>query len=62
MRRQEDYHVRYGRLSSRVERLFITLIITSTITLILGQSLFSFDSVRHFFVKTEQWEGNDQIP
>ena len=62
MRKQEDYHVRFGRFSSRMERFILTLIIVSTITLILGQSLFSFDSIRQYLVETEQWEGKAQTP
>lgn len=62
MRRQEDYHVRYGRFSSRIERFIVTLIIASTITLIIGQSLYSFDSIRQLLVETERWEGKTETP
>ncbi len=62
VRRQEEYKLRFVKISSRIEKWIVTFIIASTITLVIGQSLYSFDLIRHFFVETEDLEGKAQTP
>lgn len=62
MSRQEEYNVRYKRLSKRVEKGIVMLVVVCIAGLVGGQFLYVFDPIRHMLVETVRLEGATQVP
>lgn len=62
MCRRNEYDASFCRLSSRVEKGLITLIVCSVCLLVAAQTACSYEPVRHLFVKADRWEGTFYKP
>ena len=62
MKRSDEFNRLFLRLSNRLERVLLFLLILSAITVCLGQiALATFDSLRTFLNETDRLEGKAQI-
>lgn len=61
MKRSEHYEARFKRLSSRMERLLIGLIVGFAFLLLAGQILLQVTHIRTVMIETERREGAAHI-
>ncbi|BAU28918.1 hypothetical protein DFP93_103235 [Aneurinibacillus soli] len=54
---QPSYEKRFARLSGRIEKVFILIILAGVVLVMGSQFLLTFDSFRQSFVETVRLEG-----
>ncbi|MBO8163032.1 MAG: hypothetical protein H0Z34_04820 [Brevibacillus sp.] len=59
---KHDYDQRFCHLSTRVEKLLLSLIAVVTLLLAAGQAACVLDPLRHLLIETERWEGRSSPP